>query len=95
MGIWLILTFNSEKAQMPRIFSWTFLWMFSHPYSPLKVSECIVSTVVTLMYMWQSLFMVCDGVYVGLCGKVFDVGCVKIYERPVMGSMKESVAESL
>merc|ERR1712012_342773 len=23
--------------------------MFSHPYSPLKVSECIVSTVVTLL----------------------------------------------
>ena len=69
--------------------------MFSHPYSPLKVSKCIVSTVVTLMYMWQSLFMVCDGLCVGLCGKVFDVGRVKIYERPVMGSIKESVTESL
>ena len=69
--------------------------MFSHPNSPLKVSKCIVSTVIKLMYMWQSLFMVCDGVCVGLCGKVFDVWRVKIYERPVMGSMKESVAESL
>ena len=59
------------------------------------MSRRIFSTVVKLMYMWQSLFMLSDRLCVGLCGKVFDVGRVKIYERPVMGSMKEFVAESL
>ena len=49
MGFWLFLAFDSKKVQRPRIFSWTFSWMFSHPYSPLTVSECIVSTVVTLV----------------------------------------------
>ena len=50
MEIWLFLTFNPKKARMPRIFSWTFLWMFCHHYSPLTVSECIVSTVVMLTF---------------------------------------------
>ena len=34
------------KVQRPRIFLWTFFWMFSHLYSPVIVSECIISTVV-------------------------------------------------
>ena len=42
------MTFNSEKARMLRTFSWTFWRMLSLPYSPLIVSQSIVSTVVTL-----------------------------------------------
>jgi len=45
---WLFLTFNSKKGLRATIFSWTFLWIFGHPYSSLRVSECFFTTEVTL-----------------------------------------------
>ena len=40
-----------KKAQIPRIFPGTFLWLFSHPYAPQTVSECILSSVVRLLFL--------------------------------------------